>query len=214
MKEKIQSYLVFTSGVYKLLQFLVVPVCMIALQFLLAGVDLLLLQWTLVCVLVFVEVMLDHMTFGGIAMKDGRQLEYFKGSRKGIRIIKSALWVNLIRILVQGAFIFLICLGIKYWNKGPEVFQKEEMVRYLAVFVMYYFCMIVQLTIVRFFDGLSINMGVAGVGTLFMSFVYAAVLVLPYVMLPVLLILSVVASVINVWIIKKRVEVSYSDGKS
>lgn len=81
MKKKITSYLVFTSGLYRLLLFVLVPIVITIAQILLHFDDYFLMTYLVAILFPVAEVFLDYWVFGGIAVKGGTHLEYLKSSK-------------------------------------------------------------------------------------------------------------------------------------
>lgn len=211
MKRKVKSYLVFTPQFYRLLMFFLIPLGLLALQILLPIKEFVLVPYVTVLLLVFAEVVLDFWVFGGIAVKDGRQLDYLKTSKRGMNFIKDVLSVNMIRQFLESALLLVFGGGI-FWLKNKESFFGEGRLLYcLAALVLGYFFTVTELTIARFFDGLMINVGIAVVGAWLMGIAIYLISLNCKVMAGVLLSGAIAVSVVDIKVIMKRLEESYYD---
>lgn len=99
-----KSYFVFTSFIYRIVMFAVLPLVMFGLQmiFLLnsKNLDSKLAMLCLVMTqsfLIMIEVVSDSFLFGGIQSKDAEKMDYLKTSPRGIHFIKKALTADLVR---------------------------------------------------------------------------------------------------------------------
>lgn len=99
MRRRIKNYLVFTSFVYKLLVFAVIPAILIAFQFLSVGV----LEYVGAAVtaglLVLAEVIADNWYLGGIQSKYAENMDYLKTSPRGLGLVRCAVGFDLARKL-------------------------------------------------------------------------------------------------------------------
>lgn len=100
MKQKIRSYLVFTSFWYKIIMFAVLPAALLGMQVFSSVV----FQGTAihlsVAVLILAEVMADNWFLGGIQEKGSEKIDYLKTSSRGMEIMKSVLVMDLMRRLL------------------------------------------------------------------------------------------------------------------
>lgn len=211
MKKKIKSYLVFTTGLYRVATFLLVPLAVLGLQILAAPTDFFLVTYITIVVLTPAEVLLDYWVFGGIAMKNGGQLEYLKTSDRGRSLIKTALTVDMARQFLAGV---LLCAtgGVIYlWRNGMVFPGMREFICGIDLLLLGYFFIVTELTIARHFDGLMVNLGIATIGSGFMVGGIYLIARNAYVMLGVLAILSVAMSAVGVKLVMKRVEEGYYD---
>lgn len=100
MKQKIRSYLVFTSFWYKIIMFAVLPAVLLGMQVFSSVV----FQGTAihlsVAVLILAEVMADNWFLGGIQEKGSEKIDYLKTSSRGMEIMKSVLVMDLMRRLL------------------------------------------------------------------------------------------------------------------
>lgn len=104
MKRFLKSYLVFTSLIYRIMMFIIVPIVIIGAAFLI-GILILAMgdepeEASCIIVLIFmpmVEIISDNWIFGGIQSKSTGKLDYLKTSGEGINVLRSALVIDLIR---------------------------------------------------------------------------------------------------------------------
>jgi len=107
MKDRVRSFLVFTTLGYRIIAFLVIPLIgiwlghMFAKEFMMPGYLL------TAHLLVSVEIMMDHFIFGGICAKDVSHLEYLKSSKRGEWVAESALIGSAARILLTMLVVFV-----------------------------------------------------------------------------------------------------------
>ena len=105
MGKGIKSYLVFTSAVYRMVMYILMPVGMVGLS-----------AWSgsgvgeaalliIAPLLTLFEILSDSWLFGGIQAKDREKMDFLKTSGRGSKTLKNALILDLVRR-------FLSCLGI------------------------------------------------------------------------------------------------------
>lgn len=211
MKKKVKSYLVFTTGLNRVVTFLLVPLAVLALQILAAPSGFFLVAYITVIVLIPAEVFLDYWVFGGIAMKNGGQLEYLKTSGRGNALIKTAMIVDMARQLLTGVFLTVIGGVLCMWRRGMVFPGLQELLSGIDILLLGYFFIMVELTVARHFDGLMVNLVIVSIGSVLMVGGIYLVALNVYVMLAVLTILSAIASVAGVKLIMKRVKEGYYD---
>lgn len=106
MKQKIKSYLVFTSVLYKILMFLVLPVLLLGIQLFSSAA----LQGTVIplslFLLIFVEIPADILVLGGIQEKNSEKIDYLKTSPKGMQVMRNVLVMDLARRFLTCVVIF------------------------------------------------------------------------------------------------------------
>ncbi len=102
MTKKIKSYLVFTSFLYRLVMFLLIPVALtvIGLQF---GIPM------VAALIPLVEIVSDYRLFGGIQTKEAVKLDFLNTSGNGRAIMKTAISLDIFRKLVSVVVILPIC---------------------------------------------------------------------------------------------------------
>lgn len=109
MRKKCKGYLVFTSLLYRIVMFALMPVALVA-----AGIwggvrigDIGLMF--VVMVLPAIEIFSDSWLFGGIQGKDMEKMDYLKTSGRGMAVMRGALIVDLLRKLLTAVCIIAIC---------------------------------------------------------------------------------------------------------
>lgn len=105
MRKMTKSYLVFTSAVYRVVMYALMPAGMVGLSAWSGssmGEAALLIITPL---LTLFEILSDSWLFGGIQAKDREKMDFLKTSGRGIKTLKKALILDLVRK-------FLSCLGI------------------------------------------------------------------------------------------------------
>lgn len=212
MKNAIKSYLVFTTGLYRIVTFLLVPLVAVILQWLIAPPNCSLVSFVNAVIFLSLEIMLDYWVFGGIAIKDTRQMEYLKTSSRGRRVMKRALIVNMARQFLVSAILFAVGIAF-YLCRSNTVSRKDDSYFIVGTGILFlqYALIVTGSAIARHFDGAMVNMMIAaaayvvlGVGIYFGS-VYA------YAMLVFSIVFAATASVAGVWKVMKRVEEGYYD---
>lgn len=113
MKRFLKSYLVFTSLIYRIVMFVIMPIAIIVATFLIG----IILMWmdTEPCVIVMlflpmVEIVSDNWMFGGIQSKDVEKLDYLKTSGMGMNVLRRAHIIDLLRKFIWTVGI----MGITY----------------------------------------------------------------------------------------------------
>lgn len=118
MKNRIKGYLVFTSLMYRVLVYFIVPVFMAGIVFVCGGT----LEGAIpIVVSVFLsaaEIVCDNWLFGGIQAKDAERLDYLKISQKGRGIMKNALCMDIARKLLTAIIVIGICYVVPLWPRG------------------------------------------------------------------------------------------------
>lgn len=109
MGKKVKSYLAFTSPLYRIAVYLLIPAGIVGIG-LWAGRESEVVGVIFVAVLLPVaEVLSDSWLFGGIQAKDAVKLDYLKTSGQGMRILRSALILDLVRKFITALGTILIC---------------------------------------------------------------------------------------------------------
>ncbi len=217
MKQKIKSYLVFTSVLYKILMLLVLPVLLLGIQVFASVV----FQGTVIplsiLVLIFAEIFGDTFVLGGIQEKNSEKMDYLKTSPRGMKVMKSVLIMDLLRRFLSCVVIFGL-LRVSMWAFGATPGSERLAgpgALLLAVLLTYTFS-VLGIFLSRFGSLLWINMLCAYAGAI-------VGLVLFFIgtggMLPLLLplmntamgILAVGLSILTVKIAMMKVEGSYYD---
>ena len=211
MKKKITSYLVFTSGLYRLLLFVLVPIVITIAQILLHFDDYFLMTYLVAILFPGAEVFLDYWVFGGIAVKGGTHLEYLKSSKRGVEIMGNALRVNMARQFLATVLLFVISGVVLLCQGGMIELGARQIMTYIDILLLTYFMIVTEITIVRHLDGVLIGLSVSCFAFLPMIGLLFLIAWQSYVMLPVMVILSAISSVLGVRLILKRVKESYYD---
>ena len=213
MMRKIKCYLVFTPFLCRLILFAVVPIALIVLQIIMASRQTwdmaMSLNMTIAFVLLEVEVFLDHWTFGAISAREGMQLTYLRTSMRGMKVLRSALAVNLFRQLFVGLIPML--LGFVCRLQMGDGFAVECAAGSLAYLLMGYVFTVTASSIARFFDGMMLSFGIAMIALLIMMWAGLTVPAAPIGVLVVLVPLAVLVSIASVGIVVNRVKEGYYD---
>lgn len=114
MKKKVRSYLAFTTIPYRIVGLILIPALLFVFSALLLDrleSDGIFLKMQLVNYLVIYEVLTDHWFLGGCLTDHGKNLEYFRTSKVGTDVLKSALVLDLMRR-------FAYCMGFAVMSYG------------------------------------------------------------------------------------------------
>lgn len=213
MKRSIKSYLVFTSRAYRLFLYLGVPLFCIGMELIM--VILMKMRtsgiMSILCTLIFAEVVSDTWFLGGIQEKHAEKMDYLKTSARGMSVVKSALALDLMRRSVMTTGMFGVCCLLEAGLARRQISIRADLVMpLLAVFSL----STAAVLITRFFSYFYINvlagylvsaaaavccvllsMGVVSVNTLIA--IYAG--------------LGTAAGILAVWVAMKKVEGGYYD---
>lgn len=211
MKDRIRSFMVFTTPEYRVLAFVIAPVIGIVFGHLVAaffGIPGYVVTGFL---LIPLELILDYLIFGGICAKEVTHLEYLKGSTKGEVIIKRALIGGMIRMLLTMGLIFIgnqISFQILY----PE--QKLEMnavVMLATLLLLSYAVMMAGVMIGRFFDSLQVYyvLSLVAMAAEGLMFIFLSEYRMPAILTAVVLVVGL--TTLSVKIALKHVKESYYD---
>lgn len=229
MKKGIKSYLAFTSGAYRLILFVLVPLAVIGLNMGLAvytrqthlseagsskGIlgEMNVIMFMAASLMMFAEVMLDNVAFGGIAVKRSQSLDYMKASPKGRQLMRRALRTDLVRMLLE-SIVVLILSRVAWWEIGEIAgfWRKQDIVLMLALVACQYFVTVTVLIVTRHYDMWGVNMLAVYLG----FFVLLALVILScmnsFAILAVMTALSVAVSIFSQWKIMRRVEAGFYD---
>lgn len=203
MRRMIKCYLTFSTRLYRLIVFLLLPLLAVITAVLLGGL-------AAMFVLLSVEIMADRLSFGGIAARGVGLPEYIKSSDRGLGVMRSALVCNLFRQLIYIAAVAVGCIAL---GAAKDVFRMTGSLwmQTFALCLLTAVLMTAFVTIVRFFEltwaGL-IASAFAGVG-------FGAGIVLvgksPVLMAALLMPAAVFSAVMGLRMIEKRLERSYYD---
>ena len=229
MKKGIKSSLAFTSGAYRLILFVLVPIAVIGLNVALAvyvrqgiltkavepddtlgTVDI--MMFVAASLLMFAEVMLDNMAFGGIAVKRSQSLDYLKASPWGRQLMRRALRTNLVRCLFES--VIVINLSRAAWSVVGEAtgdWRPQDIVQILALVACQYFVTVAVLIVTRHYDIWGANMLAAYLGFFVLLALVALSWTNSFAILAVMTVLSVAVSAFSQWKIMRRVEAGFYD---
>lgn len=128
MLKIIKGYLVFTSLVYRIVMFGILPLAFIAMDIcgaLLMGDHMRVLFVAIPFLLLIVEIVADTWMFGGIQGKDAEKIDFLKTSPKGMGLLRNALVMDLVRRFCSLAGIVAVCvllnlaLGVDMFGDDP-----------------------------------------------------------------------------------------------
>lgn len=224
MKKGIQSYLVFTPAICRLLLFVVAPVLLIGFNVMLAlnarrlvsaeeiylFADL--MVFLTAAFLMAADIMRDNWVFGGIAVKGSGSWDYMKASPKGIQLMRAALRTDLIRMFAESAVV--VFLSRAAWTVAGNLgglWNLRGIVMILAMIACQYLVTVVVLLVTRHFGNWAISMMAVWLVSWTMAPMFLLIRRSSYVMLAVLTVLSVAVSVFSQWKIMRRVEESFYD---
>lgn len=126
MVKKIKGYLLFTSLVYRIIMFGVLPLVfgggyIAAAAVKMDGAFLLTMILMIPTLLVLMEIFADNWMFGGIQDRDGAKMDFLKTSPKGMKLLENALVLDLVRRLVTLSVIMAVCF-LANMAMGIEMF--------------------------------------------------------------------------------------------
>lgn len=126
MVKKIKGYLLFTSLVYRIIMFGVLPLVFgggyIAATVVIKDVPALLTIILLIpTLLLLIEIFADNWMFGGIQERDGAKMDFLKTSPEGMKLLENALVLDLVRRLVTLSMIMAVCF-LANMAMGIEMF--------------------------------------------------------------------------------------------
>lgn len=159
MKRKLKSYLAFTSVPYRLVGLLLIPCLLLALCLGMlrgennGGYP----QIVAYAYMVFCEILADHWMLGGCLSDGGKDLAYFRTSRRGAELVKNAVIMDLAKhflycVIYAGAFWILtgqacdivnglaaycIVVGVLNGSRHIEGFQILIFIAFLAQLAMF-----------------------------------------------------------------------------
>lgn len=165
MKDRVRSFLVFTTLGYRIIAFVVLPVLGIWIGHVLCERLKMPGYFMTAYLLVPVEIMIDHFVFGGICMKDATHLEYLKCSKRGEWVTQNALLGGMMRILGTMLLVFVgntISMLVLY----PKVsLGWEAVIAALTLLLSSFAVITLCASIGRFFETLSVYYVLGMVGT-------------------------------------------------
>lgn len=138
MKRFLKSYLVFTSWIYRIVMFLIMPIVVIAVVLYIGGAFGNFSSYrgapgATVCIVVMlllpmVEIISDNWMFGGIQSKDVEQLDYLKTSGVGMRVLRRALSLDLLRKFLS----VVVIVGVSYYVLYLKSMQDIELLQIIG----------------------------------------------------------------------------------
>lgn len=156
MKDRIRSFLVFTTFGYRLTVFAILPLLgtwighAICKKYVMPG------YLMTVYLFVPIEIMIDHFIFGGICVKDVTHLEYLKCSKRGEWVTRNALLGGMVRVLLTMFLVFVanhISMQILY----PDASYGYSVILVPLTLLLSSFAVIMLgATIGRFFENISV----------------------------------------------------------
>ena len=156
MKDRIRSFLVFTSFGYRLATFAILPLLGIWIGHMYCKKYMMPGYLITAFLLVPIEIMIDHFIFGGICVKDVSHLEYLKCSKRGEWVTRNALTGGMIRILLTMLIVFIgnhISMEVLY----PDAGYGFNVVLVPLTLMLFSFAVIMLgATIGRFFETTSV----------------------------------------------------------
>lgn len=222
MKRILKSYLVFTSLIYRIVMFIIMPLVMIVVAFWIGSgfgntgtTTLKTVPGIVICMLLpLVEIITDNWVFGGIQSKDAYKLDYLKTSSAGMQVMRNALSIDLLRKFLSAVGITSVSYGLIYWGlmHDSTIVLMEDDLKLLpcAVLVSYFFS-VLGTVLARYGSMVWLNVMIAYLLE-FITLVCINVLMeCPVVYCFLLGILDVAISILAVRIAMKKVEGSYYD---
>lgn len=222
MKRCVKSYLVFTSLLYRIVMFAIIPIIMIGLllwfEVAFGGASLSGSHEKAVYIIVMiflpmVEIISDNWLFGGIQSKDVEKLDYMKTSGAGMQVIRSALSMDMLRKFLSAVGI----TGILYWItmliiRGYDLSFAGVRILLCAVLVSY-FCSALGTMLARYGSMVWINVMIAYLMEILIILCLFLLQRLKYDIICCLLfaILDVSVSILAVKAAMKKMEGSYYD---
>lgn len=227
MKRIFKSYLVFTSLIYRIVMFIIMPLVIIVTVLWSGGgfesADILTIKsepGIMVCVVVMlflpmVEIISDNWMFGGIQSKNADKLDYLKTSSIGKQVLRRALLIDLLRKFLSALGIICVSYGILYWRLMPDLIsvliENDWKLLLYAVLVSYFFS-VLGTVLARYGSMLWLNVMVAYLVEIIISVcVYSALMTQAVGYCVLYAILDVAVSILAVRIVMKKVEGSYYD---
>lgn len=211
MREKIKSYLVFTSLIYRLMMYALLPLLLVVFQFMFlkimdgSGVPI------IVMALIFVEIVADNWFLGGIQEKNAEKIDYLKTSPRGMKVMENALVMDFVRRFLAAVVIFGICNLLSRLFGGEDDFQSVGVLLF-SILVTYSLSVLGTL-IARFGSYLWVSLIIgyfaAIIGLICCIFLMfgASIMMLN----TILAVLAIIVSILAVKIAMKRVKGGYYD---
>lgn len=203
MRRMIKCYLTFSTRLYRLIVFLLLPLLAVITAVLLGGL-------AAMFVLLSAEILADRLSFGGIAARGVGLPEYIKSSHRGLSVMRSALVCNLFRQLIYIAAVTAGCIGLGA-AKGVFCMTGDLWMQAFDLCLLAAVLMAAFVTVVRFFELTWAGLIASTVADV--VFIAGIVLVgrSPVLMAALLLPAAVVVPVMGLRVIERRLERSYYD---
>lgn len=212
MKHKIRNYLVFVPAGYRLLWFFLELIVSVGIQVFFGAGNYIQTVYLVVLLFIFGEVLFDYWMFGGLAAKNGLQLEYLKTSSRGMQMLETALRGHMIEQLVVEFLLVAGNTSFFLWREGNLSLEGEYAIGCQALEALGYFLLVAGTDVSRFFDGLMVNMGVNITAIILMLAISVLIWRYPIGMYGLILALVISAGYISIKITMKRVKEGYYDG--
>lgn len=224
MRKRIKSYLVFTGFWYRIGVYLLMPLALAGLGLWVGrtiggdGVGIV----VAVVLLPAVEIISDNWLFGGIQTKESMRLEFLKTSGQGMNVLKSALWMDLLRKCLSALCIVALCCLAEGWLAGDKAGGGGILGNAISIYgigILLYFVLLTYFVstlgtlLSRFGDMLWLNM-LIGYGAGFLMALGMILLNLAdyiFVIDIICAIVDILISVLAVRTAMKRMEGSYYD---
>lgn len=213
MGNTIKCYLAFTTMAYRIVAFAVLPLVAVV-SVLLFGADFIYME---IILLLAAEIMMDGLSFGGIAAREVGLPEYVKASGRGKRVMRKVLVGNLIRQFAENAVLILASLCIVAVSDAGILMPDGgdlagvDWMQLAAMFLLGYVLMVLGVTVARFFEMMWTGMLVATFAESLFLAGMIPVAVAPGLTTAVLIPVAAVVSTAATRVLEKRMERSYYD---
>ena len=122
LRKKIKAYLAFTPFLYKILIFFLLPVLLIGGGYLLETMYSIQITQNIFGILVFTEVLADHLLFTGIYRK-GKAFELLNSSCCGSKILLDSLRVDRLWRFLENALVIGCVMFVNGWEVSVILMQ-------------------------------------------------------------------------------------------
>ena len=205
----IKGYLAFTSFVYRIAMFGILPVALIVVNIWAAafmGDDVRVLLAAMPFVMIMVEILADTWIFGGIQGKAAARIDFLKTSPKGMGLLQKALIMDLVRRLLS---LVNLAWGVEMFGGDAVKALGVILSLILSSYAVTVFCVILA----RFATMLWQSMLVGYLGLVIESVCVGFLIVLgyPFVWCCIFAVLAVGVSILAVKIVMKKVRGGYYD---
>lgn len=211
MKQKIRNYLIFVPAGYRLLLLLLELLVSVGMQIFFGAGSYILMVYLAVLLFMFGEMLFDYWLFGGLAAKEGLQLEYLKTSRRGMQVLLTALRGHMIEQLVTELLIVAINSRVFLWREGTLSLEGKYVIGCQALIALGYFLLVAGTTVSRCFDGMMVSMLANVVAIILMLGISTLIWTSAIPMYGLILALTIAAVYISLKITMNRVKESYYD---